>query len=157
MLNQNYRLFVGGALNGENVTLNVYEGSGLDRTFPAKAWQTYGPSTYTWSGSYSVYRIGLVLGRGTSKPTESDIQLEDEITLSHVTGSMVSGTSSYVKLISATYKNNNSETVVVNEVGVVLNDTNSNGNALALIGRIVLDTPVVMNPGDSYTFSYAIE
>ena len=104
--------------------------------------------------------MSLIVGSGNTEATENDIKLENIITnLTYLTGNMLNGSGDYVKIVTVTYKNNTSDTVIINEVGLMagLYNSGSSSKKYILLGRVVLQNPVIMNPGDIYTFSYIIE
>lgn len=104
--------------------------------------------------------IALLIGSGTTAPSSSDYTLEKIIT-----SYTVSGQSTYVPASSATYddvfltitrvvKNETENSFTVSELGCfICNSTTSN---TMLIAREVLDTPVTIAPGDSYSFTMTI-
>lgn len=126
--------------------------------FAMSAWNSVTNPNDASSASMSV-----IVGSGDAKPTSKDTQLSSIISdLTYVTSSMNQGTDDYVKIISITYKNNTSQTITIKELGLIVQSSSHAWGSVyeyqrALLGRVVLGTPVVMNPGDTYTFTYAIE
>ena len=167
MLNENYRKFVGGVLGGNTevtgLTPYIYNNHQNNPLhFSASSWNTV-TTPFPYAGNTSIYfvnGISIILGSGDIEPTVKDTQLASIIEdLTYVTGSTIQGTSDYNKLVSVTYKNNTANTITVKEVGLMMQETTSSGGYFrkALLGRVVLEAPVEMNPGDTYTFTYAIE
>lgn len=157
MLNRNYKTFISGIMNSNtSVTLNTYSHySTSNRSFGIGSWKVVTDPTI----SPGATGMSIILGGGNQEESVDDISLENLIDgLTYVTSSMTQLSSDYTKLISVTYKNNTTNSVVVKEIGLLLQEVT--GGAYfrkALLGRIVLDVPVVMNPGDTYTFTYGIE
>lgn len=60
----------------------------------------------------------------------------------------------------ANYRNNGNSNVTVREVGIIGNPTGNSqatgSNNVCLLYRKVLDTPVVIAPGETYSFSYNV-
>ena len=161
MLNENYRKFVGGLLNGAtSIDLVPYIQYATQYvSFSADAWRTLANPNTSLGTIHATNGISIVLGSGDKEAVDTDIQLESVIdNMSYVTASMTQGTKDYTKLVSVTYKNNTSDTVTVREIGLMIQEITEYGHyRRALIGRIVLDAPVVMNPEDTYAFTYGIE
>ena len=163
MLNNNYKKFVGGILKGnETVRLDSYYQTHDDN------YCNYG--TDSWSSNIDIDKdkiagvgvavagMSVIVGSGDTEPTMQDIKLANKIgNLTYITSSMVEGTIDYTKFISVTYRNNTSDIITVREIGLAMAGLTSGFPCNALLGRIVLDAPVIMNPGDIYTFSYGIE
>lgn len=164
MLNENYRKFIGRILGGSTaVKLELYDRFNYATnpyTFGVSSWnQVCNPYAPVGSDAFK-NGISIIVGSGNEEPTVKDIRLSNMInTLSYVTASTIQGTSDYNKLVSVTYKNNTENKVTVKEVGLMIQETEGTSVMYrkALLGRVVLDTPVVMSPGDTYTFTYCIE
>lgn len=159
MLNENYRKFVGGLLTGvgsiNNLTPYLQVGNDSDVSFDVSTWANMSSVDIIMSRGLSV-----ILGSGDTEPTLQDVQLDSIINnATPITFSMNEGTSDYVKIVSVTYKNNTTEKIIVKEIGLMVQNWAYGGTCYkrALLGRVVLDAPVVMNSGDAYTFTYAIE
>lgn len=163
MLNENYRRFTSYYMSkgsydsgySHEITLTPYryESSGLPE-FPFMAWRrTYAPYTP------SVHSLSLIVGDGSTPPTDKDFQLENEIQgLTCTTASASGGGNTLtVKTVSLTFKNNTTDTKTITEVGLIIQTNGSDKYCAALLGRVVLDVAVVMKPGDTYTFTYCIE
>ena len=162
MLNENYRKFIGRILGGSTaVSLELYDWFNYATnpyTFGVSSWnQVCNPYAPVGSDAFKS-GISIIVGNGDKAPTVKDIRLSSMINnLSYITASTIQGTGDYNKLISVTYKNNTENKVTVKEVGLMMQETNGNLYRKALLGRVVLDTPVVMTPGDTYTFTFCIE
>lgn len=65
----------------------------------------------------------------------------------------------YAYNVSQVYANISNEAVTIKEIGLMYRNyvTNTNQDYTYMLGRIVLDEPVVMQPGDVYSFSYTIK
>lgn len=161
MLNRNYKTFISGMMNSKtSVTLDTYAHyTPNNRSFSIGSWQVVTDPTISPSTIYATTGMSIILGGGNQEESVDDISLENLIDgLTYVTSSMTQLSSDYTKLISVTYKNNTANSVVVKEIGLLLQEISSGGYwRRALLGRIVLDAPVIMNPGDSYIFTYGIE
>lgn len=114
----------------------------------------------TWTNEY--YWSNLVVGSGTTPVTMEDYRIESEITTLSCLSVSVSydpenGTVTYDKTI----KNTSSGTITVSEIGIVglmkyyssVHTSNSGTTFPVLCYREVLDTPIVVAPGESFTVS----
>ena len=165
MLNENYRKFIGGILGGKtDVVLTPYAyNNSYDntKTYSTVAWnRVTDPNAPANTNTYT--GISIILGSGDTQPTIKDVKLSNDVTknLSYIAGSTSKEENSeYSKLVPVTYKNNTANTVTVKEVGLMMQETPSGSSFYrkALLGRVVLDAPIVMSPGDTYTFTYIIE
>ena len=107
----------------------------------------------------------MVVGSGTTFPTVNDYQLDNEITSLTKLGETKSQGgyygSNFILTFQATYKNNTDSNITINEVGVCINGNETGGTSdanadNALILREVLNTPVIIQPQKTYTFSITV-
>lgn len=114
--------------------------------------------------AYSRYN-GMVLfvGTGDTPVTAEDYCLAEAKELS-VTGASCVHSSNEKTAITRTFVNETGEDVTIKEVGAYIFFTGygNTGNGsynypVVMIGRKVLDEPVTMAVGDSYTFTYIID
>lgn len=126
---------------------------------------TYPPSngihSQTATGYDSSYYTNLVVGSGTTPVTEDDYCLESEITtLSSVavttSRNCANGTVTYKK----TMTNTSSDAITVSEIGIAFiavyatSGTSSSGTAFPVLAfREVLDTPITVAAGDTFTIT----
>lgn len=104
----------------------------------------------------------LYVGNGNTAPTADDYCLESKIsTLTLVqeskTHQAANATINYGEAITsdvAVYQNNTSADITVNEIGLFFKDTWY--NRYFMIAREVLDSPVIIEPNKSYSFSVTI-
>lgn len=108
-----------------------------------------------------VARMNLVVGSGTTAPTSADYVMESEISSLTVVSSSNSGNRSpisyaqdYIHSCSKTYKNSTANPITVSEVGIYISNVNNIGTFL--IAREVLETPVTIAPGKTYSFSMVV-
>lgn len=115
-------------------------------------------NTLNVSGSYSkVWH--LYIGTGTTPPTENDITLENPVTFTCPVLPQISRGDNYTTLlITFTFTNNTDETKTITEIGLCsrMSSATSNNPAI-LFNRRLLENPVIMNAGESYTFSFTID
>lgn len=78
-----------------------------------------------------------------------------------MSGSIASSIGHTAKAITSVYKNISQNPVIIKEIAVGFNWSQyyntTPPNAYHVIARSVLDTPVTIAPGDSYSFTYSIE
>lgn len=104
---------------------------------------------------YLGYLRAIVLGSGSTPATIEDYKMGNYITPAQLTRSNESislpeGT--FKVVITLTVTNNNAEPITVSEVGTYM-QAMSTGYPAMLLTRTVLDNPVVLNQGDSKTFT----
>ena len=110
--------------------------------------------------------LHIVVGSGTTPPTVFDYNLaapindNNFIEVSSSCRNAQNGTSSYLEPIilacSKIYYNKGQEDIIVNEIGIMGDKYNASSNQHYLFAREVLDSPVVVHPGESATFSITI-
>lgn len=158
MFTRNYHLWVSKAILNSPTTSfgglynmesdGEYEPVSLYR---ANGWDVYAGPT---DRKYGIY---LMVGSGSTSPKKSDYKLEDQVELFLVDGSVSDTNEQTTKTVSATLKNTTESVITIREVGVAIHGYNNEYMRSALLGRIVLDTPVVLQPEDTYTFTYVIQ
>lgn len=100
----------------------------------------------------------ILAGSGTTDPTENDYTLENVVPLTHMSGS-VNHTSDNCISISRTLRNDSTEDVVINEVGLYFRPVYYAGDEFrttTLLAREVLTSPITMKPRESYTFTFML-
>lgn len=97
----------------------------------------------------------ILFGTGTTPPSVDDFKLDSIIENIEIINTNVNGNGG-IWLCSRTIRNNNNDVVSISEVGLYSAPTNSNYNFRYLLAREVLQEPVVMQPGEVYTFTFTI-
>lgn len=102
----------------------------------------------------------LIIGSGTTAVTADDYKVEEEITADvsclsvSTTYNMTEGTIKFVKVIQ---NNSETETLTVTEVGLSVvfhnNSTNGVNCPQILVYREILETPIVVAPGEDFAVS----
>lgn len=115
-------------------------------------YNTYNNITTSNSGSQNRYRFSLFCGQGTTAATPSDYTLETPVVL---TCQDITNTfdDNYGELITFTLQNTSTEAYTISEICLAI--MMSSGKYIVL-NRKLLPTPVVMEPNDSYVFTYTI-
>lgn len=104
-------------------------------------------STYNWNScAYTIF-----VGSGLTTPTIDDYKLDNALTLDTLNQAVLR--SNNIMSIIRTFINTTDEAVTINEVGLYVVKSN---NLPVLIGRKVLEAPVVLNPNETFTFTYQI-
>lgn len=103
----------------------------------------------------------LMLGTGTTAPTEDDYRLESPITTNLSCDSVSVSRTSLTKTYTATFTNSGSSDITVTEVGFIVyilyNYTNTDERSdHFLMDRTVLDTPITIPAGESRTVTYEL-
>lgn len=109
------------------------------------------PANMLSTGISIRYKMGIFVGQGTNPTTPEDYILEAPVSLS-LLSSEYSIDENFNLLISFTMKNNTTETYTITETGLCA----APNSFLVLLNRKLLPTPVVMEPNDSYVFTYTI-
>ena len=109
--------------------------------------------------------LAIFVGNGTTAPTIDDLDLESEInTLTKMSGGNTTSTgyagntyeNNYIGNIYATFKNDTANNITVTELGVKADNINISGSyKQVLMIRETFD-PVVIAPGETYSFSVTI-
>ena len=122
-----------------------------------QAYYTNDNPAYSQSMNNNVNCI-ICVGSGTTPPTVDDLRLENAILDLNFLGGIVTGTSNSVT-ITTTWGNNTGEAKTINELGVHCCVTWNTGGKypIAILTRSVLEQPVVMQDGESRTFSITID
>lgn len=100
----------------------------------------------------------ICAGTGTTPPQIDDTKLESAILDLSFLGGICTCSKSTVT-VSTTWQNNTGEALTINEIGLhETSDVGSNktNTPFAILTRSVLEQPIVMQDGDSRTFSIAI-
>lgn len=113
--------------------------------------------SFSGLGSY-VYMVYISLGTGDTPATNTDYKLDSVVNLTFVNGTITYNTGNSLFIVSSNYRNDTESSVTIKELGFGLGYHQANGNGTsALISRSVLDTPVTINAGETYAFTYSIE
>ena len=133
----------GADING-TVSINTYN--------PCCFWRMYGTTSND---------TRIVLGDSDTPVTVDDYALGNDITsslsfVSGITGPTRTAKSDFPS-ITAAFKNNTANAITVKEVGVMTgyNFNNSSQTGQCLIARKLI-TPVTIQPGESYAFTYSM-
>lgn len=102
----------------------------------------------------------LPIGTGDTEPTFEDYCLANKTSptdMTWITSSTSRASGSMVWLVSSTYRNDSAAPITIKEIGLTLYLNNAGNNKGVLIARSILETPVTIGVGESYTFTYSIE
>lgn len=151
-----YLRFVNGvSMDGNACSFTQTTGAGLN-TAPGCAYSYYNQSVGNNGGIY------VDVGFGDTAPALTDYKLADSNavdtpTLTHVSGSFLNDFP-YIRSAISIYRNDTSSDVTVKEIGLCSKtQTASNPARTALLARTVLPEPVVIAPGETYSFTYSVE
>lgn len=116
---------------------------------------------YTYSGLGGSGKTFLDVGFGDTPETYGDYQLADSNyvaqKLSIVSAQAVGRGSKDILNVLAIFRNNGAENAIVKEVGIYGNPcSQSQIDNVELLYRKVLDNPVTIAPGESYSFNYIV-
>lgn len=93
----------------------------------------------------------LFVGSGLTSPTIDDYKLENPLNLEVLSASCTHNGSTTI--VTRTFKNNTEEEVTINELGLYVFATNRK-SPFVLLARKVLSEPIILNPNETYTFTY---
>lgn len=125
--------------------------------------QRYNTNSNPYNSAVSTGRLNVLIcvGSGTTPPTIDDTKLENAILdLTFLGGA--STLSRTTTTVTTTWQNNTGAPITINELGIHcspdLNGTSNNviKSPFVILTRSVLEQPVVMQDGESRTFSIAI-
>ena len=148
------------ACNGTPMTDNCYvNAGGYLYQMPDTSIAYDENNTQVPYGQYQGNLRAIVLGSGSTPATIEDYKMENYITPAQLTRSNESislpdGT--FKVVITLTVTNNNAEPITVSEVGTYMQGYTT-GYPAILLTRTVLDNPVVLNQGDSKTFTVEVD
>lgn len=100
-------------------------------------------------------KFGLLVGIGNTEPIENDYCLANQVVLSSVSFQCSNNRGTIFPTVTHTMNNNSGGTLVITEIGLYIGVTT--GSKPCLLGRKLLDNPVTMENGQSYTFQYNID
>lgn len=110
------------------------------------------------SGAYHV-----IIGAGTTPVTIDDFDLADSSIMAadKMVSQLQATTSSraHGSVVSTQWYNSSDAPITVKEIGLAykfMSNSRYTKSANFLCGRQILDTPVTINPGETYTFSYRV-
>ena len=107
----------------------------------------------------------MFAGTGDTPVSSSDYKLENAVELNIISASCVHNADE-TTIITRTFQNNTGEEVIIKEVGLYMfcsqtsNDTYKNEKyyvPVIMLGRKVLNTPIIIANNESYTFTYKID
>lgn len=100
----------------------------------------------------------VMIGTGNTAPTKTDIHLDNIIDLAPTSTSLVVGTDNILKKVIHKFTNTTDDALVIKEIGLGYGGKvhASWPNNYFMCARKLLDTPVTMQPGETYQFSYTI-
>ena len=101
-----------------------------------------------------ISKYGLYVGSGTTSPTLDDIDLENELTSSVLSGSELTwAASGYGNVVfTRSFTNTTNENVIVSEIALYARATSPS----CLLAREVFSTPRTIAPNETVTFSFEI-
>lgn len=107
------------------------------------------------AGNATYGKFGLLVGTGVTEPTVDDYKLANQVVLTHVSFQCTNSSGTLLPTVTHTMTNNTGSTLVITEIGLYIGVYN--GSKPCLLGRKLLETPVTMENGQSYTFQYNID
>ena len=113
---------------------------------------------YTISGGRG--SVALDVGFDDTPETAGDYAWNGNLVsaqLSHVAGGVIRKALGEIMSVYSIFKNNTGSNVTVREIGITGNASSSTSGAnQGLWIRKVLDTPIVIAPGETYSFTYVL-
>lgn len=116
----------------------------------------YGDILSSASASSNRDKFAIYVGTGTTTPSNNDYTLEAPVQLTYQSADCTIDNNNN-GLITYTLQNTSTETHTISEICLVVSYSGSStSNGKMLLNRKLLPTPVVMEPNDSYVFTYTI-
>ena len=115
----------------------------------------YGGSS---SGGYHV-----IAGAGDTAVTEEDYDMADVSILANDKLRPIQQTATYIHangaVITTSYRNDSAAPITVKEIGLAYKNSNQTYSKAAniLVARKILDSPVTIQPGETYVFTYNLK
>ncbi len=116
---------------------------------------------YGSSSGYGAFHV--IAGAGDTPVTEEDYDMADISILANDKLRSIQQTATYAQsngaVVTTSYRNDSASPITVKEIGLAYKNSNTAYSKAAniLITRKVLDSPVTIQPGDTYVFSYNIK
>ena len=167
LLNAVKNIFLSSAKNG--ATVNTVNLSGTTKTIPGGYVAVWGNLLIAiCGGSVNGYHAAgygayIEVGFGDTPESVTDYNLadsnKDNPKLTYVAGGKNAAIQGDINNLYANFRNDSGTNVTVREVGIVGNGVgNSSGDfsEMCLFFRKVLETPVTIAPGETYSFSYRV-
>lgn len=157
MLLQN---FVKSHQNGVTFQYDFSNGGGLTNASnlwydAATSFKSMKRAAFGSSGNF----VYLALGSGNTAPTFTDYTVTDVTAqLTFVSGSLAKINENMIISVSQTFRNDTESAITVKEIGFGFGQQSNQGQSVGiLLTRSVLETPVTIGAGESYSFTYSIE
>lgn len=105
---------------------------------------------------------GVVIGAGDTPPTLDDYDLADSSIMANDKMKSLIASQSWSRdngaVVTVQWLNNSNEAITVKEVGLSQKTASSSyaKNVNTIVARKVLDTPITIQPGETYAFTYSI-
>ena len=112
-----------------------------------------------WDSDTGSAPANIVIGSGTTPPVATDTKIENEIinNISYVVLTTTIDTTNGIITYDKIMKNNGSDTITINELGLTwaigTESWSSHTGYQVLVYREVLDTPLIGEPGETFTVS----
>jgi len=170
----NKTVFLGGQYTSYAANGHTGKGSCSDYTYTTNTGSnsyTNEQENYNWAGvvssiapnydannAYTRWNgFTLFVGTGDTAETVEDYKLASAVELA-VTAASCLHADNGKTFVTRTFQNNTESAVTIKEVGLyVFRCAGNVDNRVVMIGRKVLETPVTIEVGDTYTFTYSID
>ena len=107
-----------------------------------------------------IHGICLLIGSGTTEPSHEDYKLVNEITNYEVLSQSIirnnNKNDSEFLDITRIIRNNTAQDITVSEIGVCIKTMQNYACASVLIAREVLESPVIVKPGEKHSFTMSL-
>lgn len=142
----------------DNANVTYVNGNQQDAYRISQIFSALNGNSYANSGGGSVW---LDVGYGDTPETFDDIKLSNsnysDRKLTVLSMTSLSKSSKELINITETVRNDTDNNAIVKEIGYICNPTyQGNLNYCVLLMRKVLDNPVTIAPGESYSFNYIV-
>lgn len=120
--------------------------------------KNYNANSKPATSNYIHLNTLICVGNGTTPPTADDVKLENAILDLDYNGGICALNKQTIT-VTTTWQNNTGAPITINELGIHSSNYLSSSNTqipFVILTRSVLEQPVVMQDGESRTFSIAI-
>lgn len=159
MLNENFQA----GFNGATTTAKYMNGNATNSDLLLR--QLYNVSSNSHYGGTGNGGYHVMIGAGDTAPIRSEYDLADASIMADNKMKSLMQTASWQKTTGAVattqWQNNSNEPITVKEVALGFKNIGGSGSAYSkganvMVARKVLTTPVTIQPGEIYAFSYGI-
>lgn len=140
--------------NGSNVYAKTMTGADQSLYFNYRASDFFSPVSVSNSDNSVGWKVQV--GTNDTAPAATDYAIATTSLTRVNTYANNNPNLNQIKNITSTYRNGTQNAITINEVALSHGVNNSSNTKECIFFRKVLDTPVTINPGEQYSFTYTV-